>query len=118
LIPDELVKQERRAAKALLLADCATAASHEIIAAGGAMIVATGTCAVAQGGYWVVGDRANGECEIVASNPVINAHVGGKIWFRTGPHKSSDDAKLACSTIPQCPIVPEPPAGAPDEEKQ
>jgi len=84
----------------------------------GAMIVTTGTCAFAQGGYWVVGNRATGKCEIVTSNPVINAQVGGNIWFGTGPYKSNDDAKLARSTIPHCPIVPEPPAGAPDEEKQ
>jgi hypothetical protein len=47
----------------------------------GAMVVATGTCVFAQGGYWVVGDRATGKCEIVTSNPVINAQVGGNIWF-------------------------------------
>jgi hypothetical protein len=84
----------------------------------GAMVVATGTCALAQGGYWVVGDRATGKCEIVTSNPVINAQVSGNIWFGTGPYKSNDDAKLARSTIPQCPVVPETPAGAPDEEKR
>ena len=66
----------------------------------GAMIVATGTCAFAQGGYWVVGNRATSKCEIVTSNPVINAQVGGNIWFGTGPYKSLDDAKLARSTIP------------------
>ena len=84
----------------------------------GAMIVATGTCAFAQGGYWVVGNRATSKCEIVTSNPVINAQVGGSIWFGTGLYKSLDDAKLARSTIPRCPIMPEPPTGAPDEEKQ
>ena len=31
--------------------------------------------------------------------PVINAQVGGNIWFGTGPYKSLDDAKLARSTI-------------------
>jgi hypothetical protein len=62
--------------------------------------------------------KVAGKCEIVTSNPVINAQVGGNIWFGTGPYKSLDDAKLARSTIPRCPIVPEPPAGAPDEEKQ
>ena len=36
----------------------------------GAMIVATGTLAFAQGAYWVVGDRATAKCEIVTSNPV------------------------------------------------
>ena len=66
----------------------------------GAMIVATGACAFAQGGYWVVGNRATSKCEIVTSNPVINAQVGGNIWFGTGPYQSLDDAKLARSTIP------------------
>jgi hypothetical protein len=82
----------------------------------GAMIVATGTCAFAQGGYWVVGNRATSKCEIVTSNPVINAQVGGNIWFGTGPYQSLDDAKLARSTIPQCPAVEEPPAETPDNE--
>jgi hypothetical protein len=84
----------------------------------GAIGFATGTCALAQVGYWVVGDHATGKCEIVTSNPVINAQVGGNIWFGTGPYQSNDDAKLARSTIPQCPIVPETPAGAPDDEKR
>ena len=83
-----------------------------------AMMVASGSCASAQGGYWVVGNSATGKCEIVTSNPVINAQVGGNIWFGTGPYQSNDDAKRARSTIPQCPVVPEPPAGAPDEQKQ
>jgi hypothetical protein len=82
----------------------------------GAMILATGTCAFAQGGYWVVGDRATSKCEIVTSNPVINGPVGGNIWFGTGPYRSLDDAKLARSTIPQCPVIPEPPAEAGPEE--
>ena len=47
----------------------------------GAMIVATGTCAFAQSGYWVVGDGATSKCEIVTSNPVINSQVGGNITF-------------------------------------
>jgi hypothetical protein len=83
----------------------------------GAMIVATGTCALAQGGYWVIGNSATGKCEIVTSNPVINSQVGGNVWFGAGPYKSNDDAKLARSTIPQCPAVPEPPAGATGQEK-
>jgi hypothetical protein len=83
----------------------------------GAMIVATGTLAFAQGGYWVVGDSATSKCEIVTSNPVINSQVGGNIWFGTGPYRSLDDAKLARSTIGACPAVPEPPAQeAPEEE--
>ena len=76
----------------------------------GTLIVAAATCAFAQGGYWVVGDRATNKCEIVTSNPVINAQVGGNIWFGTGPYKSLDDAKLARSTISSCPKVEEPPA--------
>jgi hypothetical protein len=82
----------------------------------GAMMIATGTCAFAQAGYWVVGNQATGKCEIVTSNPVINAEVGGNIWFGSGPFKSLDDAKLARSTIPQCPVVPEPPEGAPADK--
>jgi hypothetical protein len=82
----------------------------------GAMIAATGTLAFAQGAYWVVGDRATAKCEIVTSNPVINAQVGGNIWFGTGPYKSNDDAKLARSTIRSCPAVEEPPAETPDNE--
>jgi len=84
----------------------------------GAMIVATGTCAFAQGGYWVVGDRATGKCEIVTSNPVINAQVGGNIWFGTGPYSSFDDAKRARSTISSCPAVEEPPADTQNDEKK
>ena len=84
----------------------------------GAMIIATGACAFAQGGYWVVGDNATSKCEIVTSNPVINSQVGGNITFGSGPYKSIDDAKLARSTISECRVVPEPPAEkAPAEEK-
>ena len=82
----------------------------------GAMIVAAGTAALADGGYWVVGNRATAKCEIVTSNPVINAQVGGTIWFGTGPYQSLDDAKLARSTISQCPPVEKPPANTPDDE--
>jgi hypothetical protein len=83
----------------------------------GAMIVATGTCAFAQVGYWVVGNRATAKCEIVTSNPVINAQVGGNILFGAGPYKSLDDTKLARSTIPNCLAVEEPPANTQDDEK-
>jgi hypothetical protein len=82
----------------------------------GTMIVATGTFAFAQGGYWVVGDSATSKCEIITSNPVINGLVGGNIYFGTGPYRSLDDAKLARSTIRQCPVVPEPPAEEAQEE--
>ena len=84
----------------------------------GAMIVATGTCAFAQGGYWVVGNLAAAKCEIVTSNPVVNAQVGGNISFGTGPYQSLDDAKLVRSTIPSCPAVEEPPANTQDDEKE
>ena len=76
----------------------------------GAITIATGTRALAQGGYWVVGNSATATCEIVTSNPVINAQVGGNIWFGSGPFKSIDDAKLARATINACPAVEEPPA--------
>ena len=79
----------------------------------GAMIAATGTLAFAQGGYWVIGNRATAKCEIVTSNPVITGEVGGPIWFGTGPYQSLDDAKRARSTISGCPVVEEPPAEAP-----
>ena len=71
----------------------------------GAMIVAAGTSALSRGGYWVVGNRATNKCEIVTSNPVINAQVGGNIWFGSGPYRSLDDAKLARSTLSACPKV-------------
>jgi hypothetical protein len=64
----------------------------------------------------LVGNHATGKCEIVTSNPVINAQVGGNIWFGTGPYKSNDDAKLARSTIRSCPAMEEPPAETPDNE--
>jgi len=83
-----------------------------------ATVIATGTCAFAQSGFWVVGDSAAGKCEIVTSNPVINSQVGGNITFGSGPYKSMDDAKLARSNISECPPVPEPPAEkAPEEGK-
>jgi hypothetical protein len=84
----------------------------------GAMTIATATCVLAQGGFWVVGNSATAKCEIVTSNPVINAQVGGNIWFGSGPFQSLDDAKLARSTISECPAVVEPPANAQDDEKK
>ena len=45
----------------------------------GAMIVASGAACLADGRYWVVGNQATNDCEIVTSNPVINAQVGGNI---------------------------------------
>ena len=61
-----------------------------VLLAGG-MIVVTASCATAQ---------------------------SGNIWFGTGPYKSTDDARLARSTIPQCPAAPEPPAQTSDDNKQ
>jgi hypothetical protein len=73
----------------------------------GAVLLASGTLALADGMFWVVGNSATGKCQIVTSNPVIS----GNIWFGDGPYKSKDDAKLARSTIGACPKP------TPDEEK-
>ena len=64
----------------------------------GALCVVT-TASFADGQYWVVGNTERNKCEIVTTNPVI----GGNIWFGTGPYRSMSDAKLARSTISQCP---------------
>jgi hypothetical protein len=61
----------------------------------GAIIVATTTAGLADGLYWVVGNRATSRCEIVTSNPVII----GDIWFADGPYQSRADARLARKTI-------------------
>lgn len=82
----------------------------------GAVMVAAGTSAFGAD-YWVVGNRASNKCEIVTSNPVINAQVGGNIWFGSGPYRSLDDAKLARSTISACPKVEQPSSDAGDEDK-
>ena len=58
----------------------------------GAMIVASGAACLADGRYWVVGNQATSDCEIVTSNPVINAQVGGNIWFGSGPYNSKDNS--------------------------
>lgn len=73
----------------------------------GVLLLASGTISLADGMFWVVGNRATGKCNIVTSNPVIN----GDIWFGDGPYKSKSDAKLARSTIRACP------APTPDEQK-
>jgi hypothetical protein len=61
----------------------------------------------ADAGFWVVGNRASGKCDIVTSNPVIGGGSaydnGGGYSFGSGPYKSKDDAKLARSTINSCP---------------
>jgi hypothetical protein len=80
----------------------------------GASLIAAGNVAFAQG-YWVTGNRASGKCEIVTSNPVINSQVRGSVTFGSGPYRSNDDAKLARSTIRECP--PEPPDEARDADK-
>ncbi|QAU49255.1 hypothetical protein [Bradyrhizobium guangzhouense] len=71
------------------------------------LLLASGTVSLANGLFWVVGNRATGKCNIVTSNPVIY----GDIWFGDGPYKSKDDAKLARSTIRACPVL------TPDEQK-
>jgi hypothetical protein len=73
----------------------------------GTLLLASGTISLADGLFWVVGNRATGKCNIVTSNPVID----GVIWFGDGPYKSMADAKLARSTIRACP------APTPDEDK-
>ena len=73
----------------------------------GALLMASGAMAHADGMFWVVGNNAAGNCQIVTSNPVII----GNIWFGDGPYKSRDDAKLARSTIKECPKL------TPEEEK-
>ena len=80
----------------------------------GASLIAAGNIAFAQG-YWVTGNRASGKCEIVTSNPVVNSQVGGNVTFGSGPYRSNDDAKLARSTIRECP--PEPPEPAQEPAK-
>lgn len=71
------------------------------------LLLASGTVSLADGMFWVVGNRATGKCNIVTSNPVIN----GDVWFGDGPYKSRSDAKLARSTIRACPAL------TPDEQK-
>jgi hypothetical protein len=73
----------------------------------GVLLLASGTVSLADGLFWVVGNRATGRCNIVTSNPVIV----GDIWFGDGPYKSMADAKLARSTIRACPAV------NPDDQK-
>jgi len=75
----------------------------------GAIIVTTATAGLADGLFWVVGNRATNKCEIVTSNPVIF----GDIWFADGPYKSRADAKLARTTIGACPKT-----NATDEDRE
>ena len=58
---------------------------------------------LADGQYWVVGSRASNKCEIVTSNPVIYPTVT-TVRSGSGPAlQSLADARLARSTISQCP---------------
>jgi hypothetical protein len=76
-----------------------------LILAGALVLVSS--AGYADGRFWVVGNRATGKCDIVTSNPVIGGGSaydnGGGYSFGSGPYKSSDDAKLARSTIGNCP---------------
>ena len=75
-----------------------------LILAGALVLVSSASYA---DGYWVVGNRATGKCDIVTSNPVIGGGSaydnGGGYSFGSGPYKSNDDAKLARTTIGTCP---------------
>lgn len=74
----------------------------------GTMIVAMTAVGLSDGLYWVVGNSATNTCDIVTSNPIVD----GNIWFADGPYNSADDAKLARSTITECP-KDQPPADNP-----
>ena len=76
--------------------------------AAGLFLCATGSVCLADGGYWVVGNRATNGCDIVTSNPVLS--YAGPLYFGSGPYKSKDDAKIARSTIAACPKVADKPA--------
>ena len=69
------------------------------------MLVTSGVATAEEQLYWVVGNRATHQCEIVTRNPIII----GDIWFGDGPYRSMADAELARSTIRACPK--EAPAG-------
>lgn len=65
--------------------------------------------------YWVTGNRSTGQCTIVnsATQPVaygLPAYSGGGSEYNTsfaaGPYKSRADAKIARSTISECPTPP------------
>ncbi|MCA1456285.1 hypothetical protein I6F35_24255 [Bradyrhizobium sp. BRP22] len=63
------------------------------------VIVAATAVGLADGLYWVVGNHATNTCDIVTSNPIVDENI----WFADGPYNSADDAKLARSTIRECP---------------
>jgi hypothetical protein len=70
-------------------------------------LVFASSASLADGRFWVVGNRATGKCDIVTQNPVIGGGSaydnGGGYSFGSGPYKSQGDAKLARSTINTCP---------------
>ena len=78
-----------------------------LILAGALVLVSSAS--LADGRYWVVGNRATGKCDIVTSNPVIGGGSaydnGGGYSFGSGPYKSNGDAKIARSNIGVCPKV-------------
>ena len=88
----------------------------------GIMSVTSATASYAQY-YWVTGNRGTGKCDIVnsASQPVaygLPAYAGSgseyNTSFASGPYKSLDDAKVARSTISECPQ----PGSAGEDEKE
>ena len=68
-----------------------------------AAICTLSTACQADGGYWVVGNSQTNTCDIVTSNPVLN--YNGPLYFGSGTYGTLADAKLARSTIGQCPKV-------------
>ena len=77
----------------------------------GAVTIATGTRALAQGAHRVVRNSDTATCEIVT-----DAQVGGNVRFGSGPFDPIDQAKLAHSSINACPAVEEPPATTPEDK--
>jgi hypothetical protein len=76
------------------------------------VLIFASSASLADGRYWVVGNRATGKCDIVTSNPVIgggSAYDNGRGYsFGDGPYKSRDDARLARTTIGICPPAKDP----------
>lgn len=76
--------------------------SMKTLVTAAAVALAATTALAADQRFWVVGNRATGQCSIVSSNPLID----GDIYFGDGPYKSKADAKIARSTIRVCPPPP------------
>ena len=74
----------------------------------GAVTIATGTRALAQGAHRVVRYSDTATCEIVT-----DAQVGGNIRFGSGPFDPIDHAK---PSINACTAVEEPPATTPEDK--